>query len=75
MSITKSRLNSEELRNDSNVNIQHHPKESIGRTDDEAEAPLLWPPDTKSQLIRKDPDAGKDWAQDEKVVAEDEMIR
>ena len=33
----------------------------IGRTDAEAEAPILWPPDTKSQLIGKDPDAGKDW--------------
>ena len=33
----------------------------IGRTDAEAEAPILWPPDVKSRLIRKDPDAGKDW--------------
>ena len=33
----------------------------IGRTDAEAEVPILWPPDAKSQLIRKDPDAGKDW--------------
>ena len=38
----------------------------IGRTDTEAEAPILWPPDTKSWLIRKDPDAGKDWGQEEK---------
>ena len=38
----------------------------IGRTDAEAESPLLWPPDTKSQLIGKDPDAGKDWGQEEK---------
>ena len=38
----------------------------IGRTDAEAEAPVLWPPDTKSQLIVKDPDAGKDWRQKEK---------
>ena len=45
----------------------------IGRTDDEA--PILWPPDAKSQLIEKDPDAGKDWKQEEKVVAEDEMVR
>ena len=37
----------------------------IGRTDAEAEASILWPPDTKSQLIRKDPDAGKDWRQEE----------
>ena len=38
----------------------------IGRTDAEAEAPILWPPDVKSQLIGKDPDAGKDWGQEEK---------
>ena len=37
----------------------------IGRTDAEAEAPILWPPDVKSWLIRKDPDAGKDWRQEE----------
>ena len=47
----------------------------IGRTDAEAEIPILWPPDMKSQLIRKDPDAGKDWKQKEKGVAEDEMVR
>ena len=45
-----------------------------GRTDAEAEAPILWPPDVKSQLIGKDPDAGKDWGQEEKGVAEDEMV-
>ena len=44
----------------------------IGRTDVEAEIPLLWPPDAKSQLIRKDPDAGKDWGQEEKGMTEDE---
>ena len=38
----------------------------IGRTDAEAEAPIIWPPDMKSQLIGKDPDAGKDWMQKEK---------
>ena len=38
----------------------------IGRTDAKAEAPKLWPPDVKSWLIRKDPDAGKDWGQEEK---------
>ena len=42
-------------------------------TDAEAEAPILWPPDSKSWLIRKDPDAGKDWRQEEKG-AEDEII-
>ena len=46
----------------------------IGRTDAEAEAPVLWPPDAKSWLIGKDPDAGKDRRQEEKEVTEDEMI-
>ena len=44
------------------------------RTDAEAEAPKLWPPDAKSQLIGKDPDAGKDWRQKEKGMTEDEMV-
>ena len=47
----------------------------IGRTDVEAEAPILWPLDAKSWLNGKDPDAGKDWRQMEKGVAEDEMVR
>jgi len=46
----------------------------IGRTDAEAEAPILWPPDMKSQLTGKDPDAGKDWRQEEKGTTEDEMV-
>ena len=46
----------------------------IGRTDAEAEAPILWPPDVKSQLIEKDPDAGKDWGQEEKGAPKDEMV-
>ena len=46
----------------------------IGRTDAEAEAPILWPPDVKSQLIGKDPDAGKDRRQEEKGAAEDETV-
>ena len=46
----------------------------IGRTDAEVEAPILWPPDAKSWLIWKDPDAGKDWRQEEKGVTEDEMV-
>ena len=46
----------------------------IGRTDAEAEAPILWPPDVKKWLIGKDPDAGKDWRQEEKGMTEDEMI-
>ena len=46
----------------------------IGRTDAEAEAPVLWPPDVKSQLIGKDPEAGKDWGQEEKGMTEAEMV-
>ena len=46
---------------------------SVGRTDVEAETPILWPSDVKSWLIRKDPDAGKDWGQEEKGTTEDEM--
>ena len=46
----------------------------IGRTDADAEAPILWTPDVKSQLIGKDPDAGKNWRQKEKGTAEDEMV-
>ena len=56
-----------------------HPKGNqswilIGRTDAEAETPILWPPDVKSWLIWKDPDAGKDWGQEEKGMTEDEMV-
>ena len=47
----------------------------IGRTDAKAEAPILWPPDVKSLLIRKDPDVGKDWRKKEERAAEDEMVR
>ena len=43
----------------------------IVRTDAEAETPIIWPPDVKSWLIRKDPDAGKDWGQEEKGTTED----
>ena len=46
----------------------------IGRTDVEAEAPTLRPPDVKNRLIGKDPDAGKDWGQEEKGMTEDEMV-
>ena len=45
----------------------------IGRTDVEAETPILWPPDAKSWLIWKHPDAGKDWRQEEKGMTEEEM--
>ena len=56
-----------------------HPKGNqswvfIGRTDAEAEAPILWPPDAKNWLIWKAPDAGKDWRQEEKGMTEDEMV-
>ena len=56
-----------------------HPKGNqswipIGRTDAEAETPVLWPPDAKSRLIGKDPDAGKDWGQEEKRTTENEMV-
>jgi len=46
----------------------------IGRTDADAEAPILWPPDGKNWLIWKDPDAGEDWRQEEKGMTEDEMV-
>ena len=45
----------------------------IGRTDAKAETPILWPPDVKSWLTGKDPDAGRDWGQEEKGTTEDEM--
>ena len=45
----------------------------IGRTDNEAETPIFWPPDVKSWLIWKDPDAGEDWGKEEKGMTEDEM--
>ena len=56
-----------------------HPKGNqswifIGRTDAEAETPTLWPPNAKSWLIWKDPDAGKDWRREEKGKTEDEMV-
>ena len=56
-----------------------HPKGNqswifIGRTDAEAEAPVLWPPDAKNRLLGKDPDDGKDWRWKEKEKTEDEMV-
>ena len=56
-----------------------HPKGNqswmfIGRTDAEAETPILWPPDVKNWFIGKDPDAGKDWRQEEKGTTEEEMV-
>ena len=57
-----------------------HPKGNqswifIWRTNTEAETPILWPPDAESWLIWKDPDAGKDWGQEEKETTENEMVR
>ena len=46
----------------------------IGRTDTEAETPILWSPDVKNWLIGKDPEAGKDWQQEEKGTTEDELV-
>ena len=46
----------------------------IGRTNAETETPILWPPDAKNWLLKKDPDAGKDWRQEEKGMTEDEMV-
>ena len=56
-----------------------HPKGNlswifIGRTDAEAETPILWPPDAKNWLIWEDPDAGLDWRQEEKGTTEDEVV-
>ena len=55
-----------------------HPKDQsyvfIGRTDAEAETPILWPPDAKSWLISKNPDARKDWRWEKKGMTEDEMV-
>ena len=57
-----------------------HPKGNqswvfIGKTDVEAKTPIFWPPDAESWLIWKDPDAGKDWRQEEKGTTEDEMVK
>ena len=68
----ESPLNSKEIQ-------PVHPKGNqswifIGKTDDEAETPVLWPPNAKNWLIGKDPGAGKDWKQEEKGTIEDEMV-
>ena len=68
----ESPLDSKEIKP---VNPQgNQPWIFIGRTDAEAEAPILWPPYAKSQLIGKHPDAGKDWGQEEEGATEDEMV-
>ena len=69
----KSPLDSKEIKP---VNPKgNQPWIFIGRTDAEAENLILWPPDVKSRLIGKDPDAGKDWRQKEKGVVGDEMVK
>ena len=69
--ILESPLDSKKIKP---VNLKiNQPWIFIGRTDAKAEAPIFWPLDAKSQLIRKDPDAGKDWGQKEKGVTENEM--
>ena len=68
----KSLLDSKEINP---VNSKRNqPLIFIGRTDAEAEAPILWPPDAKNQVIGKDPDAGKDCRWEEKGMTEDEMV-
>ena len=67
------------LHNISWIHLLLHPKGDqcwvfSGRTDAEAETPILWPPDVNSWLIGKDPDAGRDWGQEEKGMTEDEMV-
>ena len=52
----------------------NQPQIFIGRTDAAAEAPILWPPGAKNWLIGKDPDAGKDWKQEEKEATKDYMF-
>ena len=64
---------------DCNVIQPVHPKGDqswifIGKTNADAETPILWPPDAKNWLISKDPDAGKDWRQEEKGMTEDEVV-
>ena len=68
----ESPLDSKEIKP---VNLKgNQPWILFGRTDAEAKAPILWPPDVKSQLTGKDPDAGKGWKQKEKMASEDEVV-
>ena len=68
----ESPLDCEEIKT---VNLKgNQPWIFTGRTDAKAETPILWLPDVKNWLIRKDPDAGKDWGQEEKGMTEDEMV-
>ena len=61
-------------RSNQSILKEINPLICIGKTDAEVEAPILWPPDVKSWLIRKDPDTMKDWTQEEKEMTEDEMV-
>ena len=72
LKIPESPLDSKEIKPVSLTGNQ--PWIFIGRTDDEAEAPILWPPDAKSRLIVKDHGAEKDWSQEEKGTTENEMV-
>ena len=70
--ILESLLNCKEIKL-----VNHKVNQSwifIGRTNTEAGVPILWPPDMKNWLTGKDPDAGKDWRQEEKGTTEDEMV-
>ena len=74
-SLTGSGLNPLDCKEIKSVNSKENQSLIFtGRTDAEAEAAVLWPPDAKRQLIGKDPNAGKDWRQEEKGVTEDEMV-
>ena len=66
----ESPLDSKEIQP---VHLKNQSWVFIGRTDAEAETPVLWPPDVKNQLIWKDPDAGKYWGHEKKGMTEDEM--
>ena len=68
----KSPLDSKEIKPVNHKGNQ--PWIFIGRTDTEAEAPIFWSPDAKSQLIGKDPDAGKDWGEEVKRATKDKMV-
>ena len=68
----ESPLDSKEVKS---VNLKgNQPWIFIGRTNADAETPILWPPDAKNWLIWKDPDSGNDWRQEEKGMTEDEMV-
>ena len=75
MVLEKTLENSLDTKKIKPVNLRRNqPWIFTGRSDAEAEAPVLWPPDVKNWLIRKDPYAGKDWRQEEKGKTEDETV-